>query len=111
MKSLGGLDAEFRHLAVHGGVGHKHGLATHGAILHVRLLRYRQVEREADAFPAMRTGGVLALQKIQCTLNIMVAVQPNSTWGAGVSGPGGERSDLSLGRVYLEAGRGGIDEE
>jgi len=39
----------------------------------------------------------LALQKIHRTLNIMVAVQPNSPWGARVSGPGGERSDLAWG--------------
>jgi hypothetical protein len=67
--SLRGLDAEFRHLTVHGGVGHHHGLAAYGAIFDIRLFWYRQVEGQADAFPAMWTSGFLALKKIHRTLS------------------------------------------
>jgi hypothetical protein len=39
--SIGGFNAEFGEVAVNGGIGHQHRLATDGAVFDVRLLRYR----------------------------------------------------------------------
>jgi hypothetical protein len=64
MGSLSGLDAEFHDFTIRGGVGHQHGLATHGAIFDIRLLGYREVESQTDGFPAVRTGGFLVLKKV-----------------------------------------------
>src|SRR3984957_17519328 len=82
MASFSRLDVELGDFAVHGGVGHQHGLAAHGAILDIRLLGYRQVESQIDGLPAMWTRGVLALQQVHRRILNIMAFRRHSTWAA-----------------------------
>src|SRR6202035_4844500 len=84
------------------GVGHQHGLAAHGAVFDIRLLGYRQVEGQIDGFPTMRTGGVLALEKVHMSIVNIMMIQPIIPPGHDVSGQG---------PLYLETGWGHPYEE
>ena|SRR5271167_397030 len=61
--SIGCFDTEFVDFAVRRAVGDNQRLTTNGTVLDVGLLGHREIERQIDGLPAMRTAGAVTLDE------------------------------------------------
>jgi hypothetical protein len=101
--SLGGLDTELRDFTIGRSIGHQHGPAAHGTIFDIGLLGYREIEGQVDGFPAVWTGGVLALETIHCAVDHIMAIGPNNTPWTGRFGVGTVILEDWLGHSFEES--------